>query len=59
MARKIKIIQDKKEVDWKGGFMVIQYLQQFFGDKMAFVGNDAEKKTLIKLMLCFYKIHKG
>ena len=30
MPRKIKSIQDKKKVDWKGGFNAIQFLPRFF-----------------------------
>ena len=30
MARKVKSIQDKKQVDWKGGFKAIKFLPRFF-----------------------------
>ncbi|MFT4535758.1 MAG: ATP-binding cassette subfamily B protein [Saprospiraceae bacterium] len=32
MAQRLASIQDKKEIDWKGGFSAMQYLPRFFGE---------------------------
>jgi len=44
MARTFKSIQDKKQVNWKGGFKAIKFLPRFFGEifksgKLLFVFN--------------------